>query len=116
MALLAVRLGARTWSQVSEGSASSAVTHRIIETAVDYHCRHGRYPVSFDEMGLDLKDTDGGSAHTLRWIDYRSDGAESFSVQNRLMGGGFETEYPFDASLCSAPQRSASAPPRSARP
>ena len=104
-ALLAARIGARTWAQVSEGSASAAVTKRIIETAVEYHCRHGRYPVSFDEMSLDLQDTDGGAAHTLRWIDYRTDGADWFSVQDRLMGSGREIEYHFDPSLCAAAQR-----------
>jgi hypothetical protein len=88
----------RTWSQASEGSASAAVARRVIETAVEFHCRNGSYPASFDDMSLDLTNTDGGSWETLRWIEYEST-PHWFSVRNTLMGTD-GSEFPFDPSLC----------------
>ncbi len=105
LALAVGRVCAGLWEQVSEGGAASAVTKRIIKTAVEFHCRQGRYPTSVGEMGLDLTDTDGGSEDTLRWVEYRS-APDWFGVRNRVIGGD-ESQYFFDPSYYSVPRRSA---------
>src|SRR5262245_34829452 len=62
-------------SAVSEGSAVSAVSRRVLDGLAAHYKQHGRYPESLAALRLDLAGADGATDATLRYLRYRSDGS-----------------------------------------